>query len=290
METFYKYQSLGNDFILIDAFNKSKKLLNEKISSANWKNFVINSCKRNFGVGADGVLVLTKSHDNKNNKQNINQEVIPELLIFNSDGSQAEICLNGLRCAVLHLHEYHDIEKSSKIKMGKKIINFSINKNIITTQISELIYSGIKNIIINNNQEIMGHVVSVGNPHFIIEKQVTPEWVLINGKSIESHPDFINKTNVEFITPAAVILNSFQDPDKKTKSINVLVYERGVGPTLACSSGAAAITEYLYQTQKINILQKITLNFLGGQVNCFIDKDKQVNLQAHAKLVFKGQI
>ncbi|MBU4269837.1 diaminopimelate epimerase [Candidatus Dependentiae bacterium] len=275
-ENFYKYESLGNDFILIDYFYKDADFLKEKLNGPIWKNFVIDSCNRHFGIGADGVLVLKKDISGN----------YPELLIFNSDGSQAETCLNGLRCAALHLREYHDINKIFTFKMGKKLINCTINKNIITTKISGLVYSGSKQITLNNKSEFHGHVVNVGNPHFIITKKVTPDWVEKYGKFIESHELFLNKTNVEFVW-----LNF--DLNKNTKSIsnyNVLVYERGVGPTLSCGSGASAICWFLYKTRKIVTSQKITLNFLGGYIICWIDKNEFVNLQAKARLVFKGQI
>ena len=277
-ENFYKYESVGNDFILIDYFYKDAEFVKDKLTNSAWKNFVINACKKHFGIGADGVLVLIK--DSTNN--------YPELLIFNADGTQAETCLNGLRCAALHLREYHDIDKIFTFKMGKKFMSCAINKNIITTKIPEIIYGGFKNLIINNKSEISGHILNVGNPHFIISKKVTPDWVEKNGKQIESHETFPNKTNVEFVWP-----NFDQNKNINSKSAsnyNVLVYERGVGPTLSCGSGASAVCWFLYKTRKIVISQKITLNFLGGYINCWVDKNEQVNLQARAKLVFKGQI
>ncbi len=286
METFYKYQSLGNDFIIIDAYNKDKELLQEKISSPKWKKFVINSCKRHFGIGADGVLIISNGKSKT--------EIIPELLVYNTDGSTAEICLNGLRCAALHLIDFHDIGRTFKFKSGKKIVTGSINKNFITTKISGLLYSGIQKIKIDN-QELTGHVVNAGNPHFIFQKKVTKEWLAANGNKIESHKNFKNKTNVEFISPN---LKDKKDINRKNISdFDVLVYERGVGPTLSCSSGAAAICWYLYKNKKsektFNVIeetQKITLNFLGGQAICFVDKNKQVNVIASAKMVFKGKI
>ena len=109
---FYKYQSLGNDFIIFDWYKKNQNSIDETLKIRHRLiSLVQNSCKRHFGVGADGILILKK--DPKN---------FPQALIFNSDGSKAEICLNGLRCIAHHLYTHHNFAHNFKIKMGKKVI------------------------------------------------------------------------------------------------------------------------------------------------------------------------
>lgn len=285
LNKFYKYQSLGNDFILFDYYYKEHEMLNEIIKSKKWKPFIKKICERNFNIGANGVLILTRSilKDDSINKP-IKQ--IPELLIYNSDGTQAEICLNGLRCATLHLREYHDISKTFKFKIGNKIIECLINQDKITTKIPDIIYKGSQTIKINNNEKVTtlnGHVLNSGNPHFVINQKINKEWLLKNGNKIESHKEFLNKTNVEFIWPR-------NDELEINTNLNVLVYERGVGYTLSCSSGATAITWLLYQQKKILLNQRINLFFEGGTLSCWIDKNKSVNLEAKADLIFNGYI
>lgn len=269
LNNFYKYQSVGNDFIIFDAYHKDKQILNDIISSKKWKPFVIKSCKRHFGVGADGILII--SNDEK--------EKLPELFIYNSDGSKAEICINGLRCIAFHLREYHDFDKKLKIKVSNKIINCQINKNNVIVKVPGAKYNGTKDIKIHE-KNILGHLVKIPNQHFVIPQKTTLDWLEKNGKLIESNKRFKGKTNVEFVWP--------KDPNNNF--YNALVYERGVGPTLACGSGAGAICWSLFKSQKIQVNQKVNLIFPGGKIICWIDKNKNISIQANAKLIFKGQI
>ncbi|MBD3273179.1 diaminopimelate epimerase [Candidatus Dependentiae bacterium] len=269
LDNFFKYQSIGNDFIIFDCFHKDIETLNSTILNKSWKPFVIKICKRHFGIGADGVLIIKKDKEGK----------LPELLVYNSDGSKAEICINGLRCAALHLRDYHDLDKKLKIKIGQKITTCQINKNNVNIKISNIQYKKSKEIKVHE-KNFLGHIVKVPNQHFVIPQKITSDWLSKNGKLIESHKAFKGKTNVEFVWPK----------DQKNKFYNVLVYERGVGPTLACGSGAAAIVWSLFRTHKIKINQKINLMFPGGKIVCWIDKNKKVSLQAPCKLVFKGHI
>ncbi len=283
LDNFFKYQSVGNDFIIFDCYHKDPKSLKDIITNKSWKPFVVKSCKRHFGVGADGVLIIKKNKEQK----------LPELLIYNSDGSIAEICINGLRCAALYLREYHDFDKRLKIKVGNKIVNCLINKTNITVKISGIEYKGTKEITVHDRKKhlmlkkFLGHVLKVPNQHFVIPQKVTPDWLEKNGKLIESHKSFKGKTNVEFIWAQ----------DQKSKEtfnvnnfFNVLVYERGVGPTLSCGSGAAAICWSLFKTNRIKINQKISLMFPGGKIVCWIDSKKDISLQANSIQVFKGQV
>lgn len=283
LKKFYKYQSLGNDFILFDFYDKEYEMIEKIIRSKKWKSLIQQICSRYFNIGANGVLILMQSILNKDFKSKTVKQ-IPELLIYNSDGSQAEICLNGLRCAALHLNKYHDINKKFAFKIGNKIIKCDTNKDKIITKIPDIRYLGSKTIKINQNGKLItlnGHILNSGNPHFVINQKIDKEWLIINGAKIESHQAFENKTNVEFIWQKN---NSL----KKNDNLNVLVYERGAGYTLSCSSGATAITWLLYQQKEIPSNKKIKLLFEGGTVNCWIDKNKYVNLEAKADLIFKG--
>ncbi len=262
---FYKYQSLGNDFILLDWYQQQESDIQNQISHQKWTQFVINSSNRNFGVGADGILILKKNIEDKT----------PEGLIFNADGSQAELCINGLRCLAHHLFTHHNFPKKFFIKMGNKTIECLIQKNStsieIINKIEQAIYLGTKTITVDN-QKLKGHIANVGNPHFIIFQKIDLEWLKKYGHKIENHNFFENKTNVEFFW-----------------EVNLLVHERGCGITLACGSGTTATVSTLFHLKKIKSEEKIEIQMLGGTVLCHVDKNHQVNLQANAKLVFKGE-
>lgn len=262
IKSFIKYQSLGNDFILLDFWKKTKNEFTKLIIHKNWQSFVIKSCHRHFGVGADGVLIITPNN---------------ELLIFNADGSQAEICLNGLRCATYYLFEKYNLDKKFNIKMGGKTIECQIDKSNVINKIN--ISSKIeKKTVSIKDLKVKGHYLQIPNPHFIIQKKITQKDLLNFGKLIENNQEFENKTNVEFI---------YQNG---ASSYNMLVHERGVGPTLACSSGATAVVKLLFDTKQIKQNQKIKINMPGGTLICWIDKNKKINLQAKAQQVFTGTL
>ena len=105
---FFKYQSLGNDFIVIDS--------NIPITPEQVKTL----CNRHYGIGADGVLLLNKD--------------VPEGIVYNSDGSKGEMCLNGIRCLAKHLVTVLNHPRDAQIAMANKAIKYSVNKpSIITT-------------------------------------------------------------------------------------------------------------------------------------------------------------
>ena len=134
------------------------------------------------------------------------------------------------------------------------------------------------------NRTFKGHYLQIPNPHFIIQKKITSKDLLNLGQLIEAHPEFPNKTNVEFI-------HKIDSSSKlKTTSIDLLIHERGCGQTLACSSGATAVLYFLFKTKQIKLNQKIKINMPGGTLVCWIDKNGKVNLQAKAQLVFNGNL
>ena len=244
---FYKYQSLGNDFII----------LNESVLSVNK---IKELCDRHFGIGADGILTVIEKN-------------IPKITIYNADGTEGEICLNGVRCVTLHLINKHNYTNSFNVNMGNKIIHCQKNDSIITNSIKIPQYIEEKII-----EKYTGHVVLAPNPHFIIFEKIDINWLKNNGSTLESHPYFPNKTNVEFVWQV--------DSD----SYDMLVYERGCGITLSCGSGAAAVLSTLFHLKKIDINEKIKLNMPGGTLICWINKNQELSLQATAALIFEGKI
>lgn len=272
LKNFFKYQSLGNDFILFDCYKKPETYINQALADASFPVSVCKLCDRHFGIGADGVLVL---------KGNTSSS-LPEMLIFNADGSKAEICLNGLRCVALHLHSNYKFPTQFKIKAGEKIVECfilyqkDINERVlIKTDVGIVNYLG--EICIKTNQAAFcGHSASIGNPHFIVFQQTSNEWLSKYGASLEAHEAFPNKTNVEFV---------WADGPLRFKS---LVYERGCGITLACSSGAASIAGTLAKLGQVPFDKEFKISMPGGDILCSVDKAGNVSLSAGAKLVFSG--
>ena len=271
MKEFIKYQSLGNDFIVFDWYKKPAIFMDRLLQTNSWATSVKHLCARHYGIGADNILILTSN----------TQQVIPEISIFNADGSQAQTCLNGLRCIAHHLLQTYHFPNSFTIKMGNRQFQCQAGDDIITS-LDPVVYEGPVRVMA---EEISydGHVVNVGNPHFIVFKSIPLDWLASHGEGLESHPQFPQKTNVEFVSQGGV------DSDGHAV-YNMLVYERGCGITLACSSGAAAVTGLLYVQGHIVPEQKISLIMPGGVATTWVDAHGRVFLSAPAQPVYKGTV
>lgn len=266
---FIKYSSLGNDFIVFDEMDER---MAKRIQTAQWRSYVEKLCDRHRGIGADGVLILKK------------RTQIPEMLIFNSDGSQAEICLNGIRCCVHHLYVQNPNNQKIAIKAGKQTIESEIVSSDlcprIMTRIPLPIYE--RSASIETTEGILkGHCVDAGNPHFVVFEKNELSWLSRHGGQIECHPQFPQKTNVEFV---------WQEKGDELSIFHVLVHERGCGITLSCSSGAAAITAALHHLGMIQIEQRVNLLMLGGLIECRMSAKGQVFLLGSAERLFCGEI
>ena len=277
---FTKMQGTGNDFIIID--NREKEIV---YTYSRLSEFL---CNRKFGVGADGVIFIEKSSiaDSK-------------MRIFNLDGSEAEMCGNGIRCLAKYLYEREIVKKQNmsietlagikKVKltvenktvigvnvdMGKPVFEYSkipvIFPNIVRKELESL-------EIEFKNKKIYVFPISIGNPHAVcFVKNVNALNIEIFGKKIENYKYFPNKTNVEFVE----IVNS--------KTIKMRVWERGVGETLSCGTGACAAAVVSYLKKFTN--GEITVELLGGKVKVFyIEKENRVNLIGDSSFVFEGKI
>jgi diaminopimelate epimerase len=269
---FSKYHGQGNDFILMDATKKSIPLNEEKIRKI---------CDRHKGIGADG-LILVKSSD----------EYDYYMDFYNMDGSKAEMCGNGIRCMAGFIFDQNlSRERSIKIDTlaGVKAIEMDIKGNLlgnISVDMGKPIFSpkdipvklemdevfGYKMPVENRVFEI--NCISIGNPHCIIflddsedlEKIPLDVW----GPALEKNSIFPNKTNVEFIKMG------------EGNQIDMRVWERGVGETLACGTGACAAGVCTIKLKKIN----------GSEVNVKVPGGRlQVNWSPPAGSVFlKGRV
>lgn len=275
LKRFLKYQSLGNDFILFDWFKKPATFVARTLDEQEWGTFIKTICDRHFGVGADGVLVLKSSVAG-----------IAEMLIFNADGSRAGMCLNGLRCVAHHLFVHHNLPKTFKIQIGDRQAECFIavpdrneSLEVTTTIAAGTSFDAITIKIVQNTFD--GSSIDVGNPHFIVFKQVELDWLRQYGNMIESHEVFASKTNVEFVWQSRI------DVNKKIYHMNV--YERGSGITLACSSGVAALTSLLFLRKEIVQEEIIHIVMPGGSIDSWVTHDGQVALKSSARLVFLGE-
>ena len=275
MRDFIKYHSLGNDFVIIDWFKKPESYLHAILQHDDWKSWVVRVCSRHTGVGADGVLVI---HSNT-------QAGVPEVLVYNADGSQGQTCLNGLRSVAHYLVVHRLLPSSLSIKMGQRIYACEVIKGFLGDA-SRLVTTAMQPPQVEKSLSLMlegetfdGCCVSVGNPHFIITRSIDLQFLQRFGPQLEGHVAFPNRTNVEFV---------WQDCHRDDL-FHLLVYERGCGITQACSSGAAATLWLLFSRGLIKADTKISIAMLGGNVTGWISSDK-LWLQAEAVEVFSGAL
>lgn len=279
MLNFTKMTGLGNDYIYVNCTSgvKLKNIpeLTKRISD------------RHFGIGADGLILIDKP-------ENSNSDF--KMRIFNSDGSEAEMCGNGIRCVAKLIHDNElsnkdkiSIETLAGIKKVKILEDEEGKCNEVIVDMGEPIFQDNnipydlyepfnKNLILDVGEEKMRFtVVSMGNPHavtFVQDLENIPIEKI--GPMIENNPIFPNRTNVEF---AQVI-------DKN--NIKVRVWERGVGETFACGTGACAavvaggINGYTDES--------VSVNLLGGELKIEWGKDNHIYMQGPATTVYEGRI
>jgi len=278
---FEKYQGNGNDFIVIDS--RRNDLYKEKKTNNYFD--IKKICNRQFGIGADGVIFIEEpDHDN-----------YAKMIIFNSDGSEAQMCGNGIRCLVEYLHINDSMSKKNidykiETKAGLKIAKYK-NEEItvkmgvpifdnqnIPTKIEKKINSIPAHDFMEKNFKNKGYAVGMGNPHlvfFVQDLESIDHNVL--GPKFEKNELFPEKTNVHFCQ----ILNR--------DNIKVKVWERGAGPTLACGTGACAIHVSAYKLGLCNSQTIVTLP--GGDLKIDWSKDDcEVMMTGNAKKVFTGSM
>ena len=277
MLKFTKMHGLGNDYVYIDAINQNVENRSELAR------FVSD---RHFGIGSDGLILICKS------------DVADfKMEMYNQDGSQAEMCGNGIRCVgkfvydkgltnkttitvetlagikVLEMQEENGKIKLIKVDMGEPILE----PDKIPVRSDE---NPVKNLILKaDDKNYIFTCVSMGNPHAItfIKEDVNSFDICKYGKILEIDQAFPNKANIEFV-------NIIDD-----KSLKMRVWERGAGETLACGTGACgvAVAGFLNGYTK----RDVTVNLLGGDLKIQWDeKDNHIYMIGPATTVFEGQL
>jgi diaminopimelate epimerase len=241
-----KMQGCGNDFVILDYEEYLK-------SGLSMKELAIKLCDRHFGIGADGMIIP----DTKPNGQ-----TDIAWYFYNNDGSTAQMCGNGMRCFAKYVWDKKLVKnKSFSVKTLAGIIkpeiqeNGTVKVNMGTPILedSKIPFKGEKTVQLKNKTfDIMP--VSMGNPHCVIfTKEDTLELAQNYGPLMEKHQYFPEKTNTEFVK----IISK--------NEIEMRVYERGCGITLACGTGACASVVACVLNNLTE--QNVKVNLLGGAVN-----------------------
>jgi diaminopimelate epimerase len=271
---FWKMHGLGNDYIVID--NRD-----EKISDAEATDLARKLCDRRFMVGADGLLLASNS-----------ASADVKLRVFNADGSEAEMCGNGIRCFAKYCYENHIARKSELtvetlagikrtwLAVENGLVNFvMVDIGVPILERSEIPMLG-QGTCINEDLQVNGEkykvtCLSVGNPHCVTFVDALNDFPVQSvGSKIENHRLFPKKTNVEF----AQVLGE--------NKLKVRVWERGCGETLACGTGACAAVVAGNLLRKLG--GKVRVHLAGGDLE--VEYAERLFLCGPAEKVFEGTL
>ena len=274
MERFFKYQTLGNDFVLLD-----RRASGEDIAAATARWW----CERRWGIGADGVLVLLPA-----------EGAWARMVVHNADGSVAEMCGNGLRCVVKHLVD-HSADKPERIPVhtGAGLLWCRIDyRSAPPVEVANVEVSmGPARLVADNLPsasgqpfvreevpdvpDVCGTAVSMGNPHLVLF-DVPLEQAASLGPRLETAPGFAQRTNVEFARVEGT-------------GLKLVVWERGVGLTQACGTGACAAVAAAVREGRLPPRRWIPVRLPGGTLQIHVEEDlSAVLMRGPATFVFEG--
>ncbi|GAB5404280.1 MAG: diaminopimelate epimerase [Aureliella sp.] len=277
---FTKMHGAGNDYVYIDCFQET---LPEPASS-----LAVKVADRRFGVGGDGLILIEPS-----------DVADARMRMFNADGSEAEMCGNGIRCVAKFVYDHGIAQKddlaietgngvlqlalqTKATEKGKRVSQVTVDMGKPILQPAEIPTTISTDRVVNQEVEFGGTTlrvttVSMGNPHCVIfVPEATDELVLGLGPKIETDSRFPARTNVEFVEVIS------------PGELRQRTWERGSGETWACGTGASAVCVAGVLTG--NCDREVLIHLLGGDLNLRWDADSEhVFMTGGATEVFSGQ-
>ena len=275
MIKFTKMQGCGNDYIYINLIDQNVKKLDE---------LAIEMSKRHFCVGADGIITIDKS-----------KSCDFKMRIFNADGSEGNMCGNGVRCVGKYVYDNHLTDKKQitvETKSGVKTLDLHITDDNTVDMVSVdmgkasftpesiPVYSKDpvidREVIINNNKYNIT-AVSMGNPHSVIYINNIDSLDLVSmGPYFENYKLFPERVNTEFVEKIGD--NHFK----------MRVYERGSAETYACGTGACAVASASCKLGLAEFDKPIRVDLVGGTLYITVKPDFTVIMEGPAKRVYEG--
>jgi len=268
MIRFTKMHGIGNDFVMIDT-------LQDRLYRDDLDRLAIEMCDRRFGIGGDGLILVTKG-----------KSAPFEMRMFNPDGSESEMCGNGIRCFAKLLQDHGHLHGNSvDVETGAGTLHLELTDDgmvkvdmglaHLTRDSVGMVPGGTEHFI---DQPLAGYqatAVSMGNPHIVIfvddVKAIDLEKI---GPTLENHPSFPKRTNIHFV---------------QVVSANHLIqrtWERGAGITLACGTGACSVGAAGFLTGRSE--RKVSIDLPGGQLQIEYQTDGHVLMTGPATTVFTG--
>ena len=274
---FTKMHGCGNDYVYVNGFT-------EKV--ADKPKAVVALSDRHFGIGSDGVIFINPS-----------QQADFEMEMYNADGTRAEMCGNGIRCVAKYVYDYGLTDKTSvsvETASGIKYLDLTVENGkvvLVKVNMGAPILEAAKIPVVSEKEQVINEPllvdgkeyritgVSMGNPHAITYiddvKGLDIEKI---GPKFEFHPAFPDRVNTEFVK----VLDDH--------TVEMRVWERGSGETLACGTGACAVAVASILNGYVKE-EEVTVKLLGGDLKIYWDREENlVYMTGPAAVVFDGEI
>ncbi|HJZ61998.1 MAG TPA: diaminopimelate epimerase [Miltoncostaeaceae bacterium] len=255
---FAKWQGIGNHYLIVERERWPIRITPARAELI---------CDPHFGVGGDGILELDFETGG------------PRMTVWNPDGSQAENCGNGIRMVALHLAESGRLPADGVILTGGGPVRVrSLGGGLVEAAMGRASFPDgeRREELAVNGSKVDLAVVTTGNPHAVIEHPDPAAVVRTLGPEIEVAARFPERTNVEFVR--------VDGPSE----ITMRVWERGVGETLACGTGACAAAAAAVRLS--GLTSPLTVHLAGGDLTIAVDDDLDVTMTGPAERVFEGEL
>ena len=275
---FTKMQGAGNDYVYINGFS-------EKMSQEDKPDWVRKVSDRHFGIGSDGAIFINPS------------DVADfEMEMYNADGTRSEMCGNGMRCVGKFVYDKGLTDKTqfTVVSAGKiKYLDLTVENGKATqikVNMGEPILEAKQVPVVSDNEEVIDEpiyisevdatynmtCVSMGNPHAVVFMDDVDNLAIEKiGPYFENHVRFPNRTNTEFVK----VLDR--------NNVQMRVWERGTGETLACGTGCCATAVACILNGHTE--EEVTVHVLGGKIKIFWDRESNlIYMTGPAETVFEG--
>jgi len=265
---FIKMHGIGNDYICVDCF---APVTADIIAHTDLSSLAQQLSDRHFGIGSDGLVLILPSN-----------EADAQMRIFNADGSEAQMCGNAIRCVGKYLYESGICRRTQiciqtpaglrTLKLHTtegKVDSAEVNMGKAEVMFDELMI---------NYRPVAFVSVNMGNPHVVLFPQTHVSTMSLTplGPTLERHPHFPEGTNVEFV--------SVRNPNE----LDMRVWERGSGETMACGTGACAAAVAAAVLSKTG--NSVTVHLRGGDLHIHYDPEtREVTMTGPAAEAFRGE-
>lgn len=268
---FEKYEGLGNDFLVVD----------EREGDVLDLSAISGICDRHFGVGGDGVLLV---------KPPRTEGAIATMVVRNSDGTRPEMCGNGLRCVAAFLVGRGVDEAIVVVDTDAGARSCRVLGDQVEVAMGQARVDG-PITVEHEGERFLFERVSMGNPHAVMffDKLPDQSYFHRHGHALATHEAFPEGANVELCALRKEAPGE-SSADAAAVGIDVLVWERGVGPTLACGSGACAVAVHAAQAGLVPFDQPVAVHLPGGPLVITVSSSLAVTMRGPARFVFRGEV